>query len=135
VRHIVLVLLLTGALLARANTPISPTTTLAKETGNNTSTANSFLTQTNGNLGANNVSKVPLRSLLYNGSHTKLYAHLMPWFGNSSHINVGYNSATLTQTNAQVAEVQQRDPKPLNVYEPSVFMARLPDGRLQLVSQ
>jgi len=40
-----------------------------------------------------------------------------------------------TLTNAQVAEVQQRDPKPLNVYEPSVFMARLPDGRLQLVSQ
>lgn len=38
-------------------------------------------------------------------------------------------------TSAQVAEVQRRDPKPLNVYEPSVFMARLPDGRLQLVSQ
>jgi hypothetical protein len=38
-------------------------------------------------------------------------------------------------TSAQVAEVQKRDPKPLNVYEPSVFMARLPDGRLQLVSQ
>jgi Transglycosylase SLT domain len=38
-------------------------------------------------------------------------------------------------TRAQVAEVQQKDPKPLNVYERSVFMARLPDGRLQLVSQ
>lgn len=38
-------------------------------------------------------------------------------------------------TSAQVAEVQQREPKPLNVYERSVFMARLPDGRLQLVSQ
>jgi soluble lytic murein transglycosylase-like protein len=30
---------------------------------------------------------------------------------------------------------QQKDPTPLNVYEPSVFMTRLPDGRLQLVSQ
>src|ERR1044072_7675363 len=30
---------------------------------------------------------------------------------------------------------QQNDPTPLNVYERSVFMARLPDGRLQLVSQ
>jgi hypothetical protein len=30
---------------------------------------------------------------------------------------------------------QQQDPIPLNVYERSVFMARLPDGRLQLVSQ
>jgi soluble lytic murein transglycosylase-like protein len=31
--------------------------------------------------------------------------------------------------------VGQNDPTPLNVYERSVFMARLPDGRLQLVSQ
>ena len=38
-------------------------------------------------------------------------------------------------TRAQVAEVQQKDPKPLNVYERSVFMARTPDGKLQLVSQ
>ena len=30
---------------------------------------------------------------------------------------------------------EQKDPTPLNVYEPSVFMTRLPDGRLQLVSQ
>ena len=30
---------------------------------------------------------------------------------------------------------QQQDPIPLKVYERSVFMARLPDGRLQLVSQ
>lgn len=40
-----------------------------------------------------------------------------------------------TLTRAQVAEVQQKEAKPLDVYEPSVFMARLPDGRLQLVSQ
>jgi soluble lytic murein transglycosylase-like protein len=38
-------------------------------------------------------------------------------------------------TRAQVAEVQQKDPKPLNTYERSVYMAKLPDGRLQLVSQ
>ncbi len=30
---------------------------------------------------------------------------------------------------------RQKDPSPLTVYEPSVFAARLPDGRLQLVSQ
>jgi len=29
----------------------------------------------------------------------------------------------------------QKDPTPLNVYERSVFMTKLPDGRLQLVSQ
>ena len=36
-------------------------------------------------------------------------------------------------TSGQVA--QQQDPTPLNMYERSVFMAKLPDGRLQLVSQ
>ncbi len=37
--------------------------------------------------------------------------------------------------NANAGQVTQKDPQPLNVYERSVFMARLPDGRLQLVSQ
>src|SRR4029079_2630073 len=32
-------------------------------------------------------------------------------------------------------EVAQKDPTPLNVYDRSVFMTRLPDGRVQLVSQ
>ena len=36
---------------------------------------------------------------------------------------------------ANTAPVDQKDPTPLNVYERSVFMMRLPDGRLQLVSQ
>ena len=38
-------------------------------------------------------------------------------------------------TQAQVAAANQKEPQPLNVYERTVFMARLPDGRLQLVSQ
>jgi soluble lytic murein transglycosylase-like protein len=36
---------------------------------------------------------------------------------------------------AGTAALEQKDPTPLNVYERSVFMTRLPDGRLQLVSQ
>ena len=36
---------------------------------------------------------------------------------------------------ASVLPAEQNDPTPLNVYERSVFMMRLPDGRLQLVSQ
>ena len=35
-------------------------------------------------------------------------------------------------SNGQIA---QKDPKPLDIYERTVFMAKLPDGRLQLVSQ
>lgn len=36
---------------------------------------------------------------------------------------------------AGAALVEQKDPTPLSMYERSVFMTRLPDGRLQLVSQ
>lgn len=43
--------------------------------------------------------------------------------------------AAITLTGAELAAAQQKDPAPLNVYERSVFMTRLPDGRLQLVSQ
>ena len=38
-------------------------------------------------------------------------------------------------TPKQLSEAQQKGPVPLSVYEPSVFAARLPDGRLQLVRQ
>lgn len=96
------------ALPAAASTPITPTTTLPKETGNNTSSASTFTTQTNGNIGGANVSRVPIRTLLYAGAHTKMYAHWMPWFGTSSHMNVGYNSADLNQVNKQVADMVSR---------------------------
>jgi hypothetical protein len=36
---------------------------------------------------------------------------------------------------AGTAPAEQKDPAPLSMYERSVFMTRLPDGRLQLVSQ
>jgi Transglycosylase SLT domain len=35
----------------------------------------------------------------------------------------------------QVALAQRKDPTPLNMYERTVFAVRLPDGRLQLISQ
>jgi hypothetical protein len=41
-----------------------PTTTLAQETGNNTSAGGNFRGLSNGNLGAGNVSKLPIRSRL-----------------------------------------------------------------------
>ena len=68
------------------------TTTLALETGNNTSAANTFRTQTNGNLGSGNVSKVDIHSLLHPGSPTQIYAELQPWFGDNRHMQVGYVS-------------------------------------------
>jgi hypothetical protein len=90
-----------------ANTVV-PTTTLAAETGNNTSASNIFSTQSNGNIGQANISKEPTRKLLYSGSNTPIYAHFMPWFGSTSHMNVGYNSNDPAQVHRQVSDMLSR---------------------------
>jgi len=91
-----------------AQAQIHPTTTLSAQTGNNTSTANSFYRQSNGNLGAGNVSKVDIHSLLYAGATTKIYAHLVPWFGGANHMNVGYSSTDPAQVHRQVEDMISR---------------------------
>jgi PKD repeat protein len=97
-----------SSLLASAGTAFKATTTLAAETSNNTSAANSFTTQTNNNLGASNISKAPIRSLLYPGSTAKIYAHLVPWFGFGDHMNVGYVSSDTLQVQKQVNDMLSR---------------------------
>lgn len=94
--------------MASAGTAFKATTTLAAETANNTSAADSFATQTNGNLGATNISKAPTRSLLYPGSIAKIYAHLVPWFGFGDHMNVGYVSSDTLQVQKQVNDMLSR---------------------------
>jgi len=91
-----------------AGLTITPNTTLQAETGNNTSTANSFREQTNGNAGSGNVSKVPIRSLLYPGSNTKILVNLLAWFGPANHINVGYASDDPAQVRRQVQDMVSR---------------------------
>jgi phage baseplate assembly protein gpV len=86
----------------------APSTTLEAETGNNTSTADSFTRETNGNTGPGNVSKLPINSLLYSGSTTKIYATWLGWFGMTNHMSVGYNSNTAAQVHAQVADMISR---------------------------
>ncbi len=103
--------LISSLLLASAtfaSTPVAPTTTLAAETGNNTSTANSFTKSSNGNVGATNVSKVSIKTMMYPGFNGKMFAHLMGWFGGSNHINVGYNSDDANQVAAQVSDMASR---------------------------
>lgn len=90
------------------NLVIKPTTTLAQQTSNNTSAADSFKTQVNGNVAAGNVSKLDIHSLLYSGNRTKVYAHFMGWFGTSSHMNVGYDSTSRTQVARQVQDMISR---------------------------
>jgi hypothetical protein len=97
-----------SSLLASAATTFKPTTTLAAETGNNTSAAASFAAQSNGNIAGANISKVPMRSLLYTGSTAKIYAHFVPWFGFGDHMNVGYTSNDVAQVQAQVTDMVSR---------------------------
>jgi hypothetical protein len=98
----VAVCLLFPAILPAGNLIVQPTTTLQEQTSNNTSAADSFQSQTNGNLGATNVSKVDLHSLLYVGATTQIYAHFMPWFGDPRHMAVGYNSQDPAQVHRQI---------------------------------
>lgn len=87
----------------------APTTTLALETGNNTSAADSWRQKNLGeNASAGNVSKVPVRSLLYAGASTRIYAHLMPWFGRPDHMDVGYTSSDPAQVKRQVSDMLSR---------------------------
>ena len=97
------------AMTGQASTiKIQPTTTLAAEIANNTSAANSFSAQTNGNAGAGNVSKINIHGLLYAANSTKVYAHWMGWFGGSNHMNVGYSSTDPAQAHRQVADMMSR---------------------------
>jgi len=101
-------ILFISALNALAGSVVTPNTTLSAETGNNTSTANSFPGWSDGNEAAANVSKVDTRSLLYSGASTKIFAHFMAWFGGSSHLDVGYNSADPNQVTKQVEDMMSR---------------------------
>jgi PKD repeat protein len=99
---------LTFRLSALAGMPIVPTTTLQIETSNNTSTAATFAAQSNGNAGAGNVSKLGVRTLLYSGATTKIYAHYMPWFGGGNHMDIGYDSDDPAQIKRQVDDMMSR---------------------------
>jgi len=96
------------SLNAGAQLTVVPTTTLSAETSNNTSTISTFRAQSNGNAGPGNVSKSSIRSLLYPGSTTKIYASVMPWFGSPSHMSVGYTSSDPKQINAQISDMRSR---------------------------
>jgi len=90
-----------------AGNPTGPTT-LAAETANNTSASSSFNGTSNGNIKPASVSKVSLHTLLYPGATTKIYVHVMPWWGSSGHINIGYNSADPAQVTRQVDDMISR---------------------------
>ncbi|MGB9364366.1 MAG: endo-1,3-alpha-glucanase family glycosylhydrolase, partial [Candidatus Sulfotelmatobacter sp.] len=87
---------------------VVPTTTLTAQTSNNTSAANGFTTQSNNNRGAGNISKVDVHTLLYPGTTTKIYAHMVLWFGQSSHMNIGYSETNPVQVQSQIDDMVSR---------------------------
>ena len=91
-----------------ADLTVNPTTTLSAQTSNNTSAANSFGTQSDGNLGATNISKVNTHSLLYAGAHTKIFAHVELWWGVPGHIDIGYSSTDAAHVKRQIEDMISR---------------------------
>lgn len=87
---------------------LTTTTTLQAEIANNTSAANGFAAQGNGNTAAGNVSKAPMQQLLYAGSSTKVFVSWLPWFGGGGHMNVGYRSDDPAQVHRQVEDMISR---------------------------
>jgi len=103
-----LIVLMSWTGVCAAGNSIVPTTTVTAQQANNSSAANSFSAQTNGNAGVSNVSKVDTHSLLYPGATTKIYAHLLLWFGGSNHMNVGYSSTDPKQIHRQITDMISR---------------------------
>jgi hypothetical protein len=101
-------IIMAPVLLSARNPEIIPTTTLQLQLANNTSAADTFPNQTNGNMGATHISKLDVHGLLYSGSRTKVYAHFMPWFGDPRHMGVGYNSQDPAQIHRQITDMISR---------------------------
>jgi hypothetical protein len=103
-RHLLLPILLLSAVVCLAqSTPDAPTC----DNVNNTS-ASSHFQGSQQNAAPGNVSKLPIRSLLYRGSQTKIYTRYMPWFGDHRHRDVGYRSDDEQQVSRQVADMISR---------------------------
>ncbi len=113
------------ALLLTASLTAQTTSTLAAETGDNTSVG-SFPQHDHGNVAAGNVSKLDTHALLYPGATTRVYAHFVPWFCTSGtsgcgcstdasgvqrcngHITTGYNSNDAAEVKKQVDDMISR---------------------------
>src|SRR6266481_5413180 len=102
------IVFLFGSLFASAGTSFKATTTLTAETSNNTSASSTFATQSNGNIAGSNISKVPVRNLLYPGADAKTFVNFLPWFGFGDHMDVGYISSDILQVQKQVNDMVSR---------------------------
>jgi len=102
-RSVIASLFLTAAFCSAQNSqnPISC------EASNNTSASPRYRASKS-NIAPSNVSKLPIRSLLYQGSNTRIFTRYMPWFGDPKHRDVGYRSDDREQISRQVADMISR---------------------------
>src|SRR5207244_9149882 len=92
-------------LFAQVPVNLTPTTTVSKETVNNTSASGTYSNPSVGTT-IGNVSKLPLSQLLP-GFHGKIYASVVLFWGSGSgkHINVGYSAADPAQVDCQIKDI------------------------------
>jgi len=95
-------------LFAQFPVNFTPTTTVTKETVNNTSASGTYSNPSVGTT-IGNVSKLPLSQLLP-GFHGKIYASVVLFWGSGSgkHINVGYSAADPAQVDRQIKDILSR---------------------------
>lgn len=101
-------LVLSAAVCAAQNGPPNGSQSGPTCDSNNNTSASSRYRGSRGNAPAGNVSRLPIRSLLYPGSQTRIYTRYMPWFGDSHHRDVGYLSDDREQVARQVADMISR---------------------------
>jgi len=94
-----------AALLAVCAAMAAQDRTITSLTANNTSAVRG---SQNGNANPASVSKLPIRSLLYQGATTKVFVRLMLWWGDSKHVDMGYHSDDRRQIENQVDDMQSR---------------------------
>jgi hypothetical protein len=87
---------------------VGQVTTYSALTSRNTSAALAPNVQTVTGAPSENVSKIPITSLLPSASSTRVFVHLDVWFGSATHENVGYSSTNANQVQQQVADILSR---------------------------
>ena len=75
---------------------------------NNNTSASQKYRGSRGNAPPASVSKLPIQSLLYPDSQTRIYTRYMPWFGDPHHRDIGYRSDDAKQVARQVADMISR---------------------------
>lgn len=105
-RIILVIAALVTPVFAQIPVNLTPTTSVAQETNNNTSASGTY---SNASVGTTigNVSKLPLGQMLP-GFHGKIYASVVLFWGSGKHINVGYNAADPVQVDRQIQDIISR---------------------------